>query len=85
MPQPKKMESLDPEDAEILNKLKEDLKEMRRSNSRASQKTGQDMKPSEKLTIMQSRMKKLRDTSQDLKESSLKSSINQAKEQTVKP
>ena len=32
-----KMDSLDPEDAEILSKLKADLKEMR-SNSRASQK-----------------------------------------------
>jgi hypothetical protein len=30
------MESLDPEDREILLKLKEDLKLMRRSNSRSS-------------------------------------------------
>lgn len=33
-----KMESLEPEDAVILLRLKEDLKEMRRSNSRSSQK-----------------------------------------------
>ena len=56
------MDSLDPEDAEILSKLKADLKEMR-SNSRASQKKTQEVKPSDKLTMLQSRMKKLRDTS----------------------
>ena len=46
------MDSLDPEDAEILQKLKADLKEMRRSNSRSSFQKTQEIKPQEKLSML---------------------------------
>lgn len=81
------MESLDSEDAKILIKLKEDLKQMKRSASRSSQK-GQTMKPEEKLQKLQSRMQKLREKSQELTEREVpvkKVSNTPRKTQVVEP